>query len=239
MTRCDDLRHSLGAYVLGALDVDDAAAVRRHIQDCPECAAERDALSTLPGLLSLADGAEAAITEPLSAAFEERLLDAYARDNAVPPARRRIARLSPRRWRPRWLAAGAATVVAAAAAAFGFAVLGDDDDGGHHYDVSFRSVEAPGAKAHANLTGGGGGTTVHLWVSGLPRDKDAVYEVLCDAQMWTASAGTFRTDADGRAVVVLTTALRKGEYDAIRIVRRSHRADGRLVRQDMLAARLS
>jgi hypothetical protein len=57
--------------------------------------------------------------------------------------------------------------------------------------------------------------------------------------MWTASAGTFRTDADGHAYVVLTTALRKGEYDAIRIVRRAHRADGRLIRRDMLAAKLS
>jgi Putative zinc-finger len=238
MTQCDDLRQSLGAYVLGALDVDEAAAVRSHLQACPECAAERDGLSVMPGLLSLAGGAEAAINEPLSAAFEERLLDAYARDHAVPPARRRIARLSPHRWRPRWLAVGAATVVTAAAAAFAFVVVGDDE-GGRHYDVQFRSVDAPGASAHANLSGGEGGTTVHLWVKGLPRDKDAVYEVLCDAQMWTASAGTFRTDADGRAVVVLTTALRKGEYDAIRIVRRSHEPDGKLVRRDMLAARLS
>jgi hypothetical protein len=57
--------------------------------------------------------------------------------------------------------------------------------------------------------------------------------------MWTASAGTFRTDANGRAYVVLTTALRKGEYDAIRIVRRAHQSDGRLVRRDMLAAKVS
>jgi hypothetical protein len=80
---------------------------------------------------------------------------------------------------------------------------------------------------------------VHLSVSGLPRDEHAVYEVLCDAQMWTASAGTFRTDADGHAYVVLTTALRKDEYDSIRIVRRSHRSDGKLVLRDILTARLS
>jgi hypothetical protein len=239
MTRCDELRHSLGAYVLGALDVDEAAAVRRHLQDCPDCAAERDALTPLPGLLSLAGGAEAAVSEPLSPAFEERLLDAYARDHAAqPPRRRRIGGLR-RRVRPRWLTVGVATALTAAAAAFGVTVLSGDDDPTRHYDVAFRSVGAPGATAHANLTGGGGGTTVHLWVDGLPRDENAVYEVLCDAQMWTASAGTFRTDANGRASVVLTTALRKGEYDAIRIVRRAHRPDGRLVRRDMLAAKLS
>jgi hypothetical protein len=129
-------------------------------------------------------------------------------------------------------------VVTAAAAAFGFTVLGGDEDS-PRYEVAFRNVGAPGASAHANLLGGSGGTTVHLWVDGLPHDANAVYEVLCDAQMWTASAGTFRTDADGRAYVVLTTALRKGEYDAIRIVRRSHASNGKLVRRDMLAAKLS
>jgi anti-sigma-K factor RskA len=237
VTSCEDLRISLGAYVLGALDVDEAAAVRRHLQDCPECAAERDALTSLPGLLSLADGAEAAVSEPLSPAFEERLLDAYAREHANVPRRRRIGRLW-RRLPPRWVAAGATAAVAAVAALAGILFVGGDN-GARHYDVSFRSVGTSGASARANLESGDGGTTVQLWVKGLPRDDHAVYEVLCDAQMWTASAGTFRTDADGRAHVVLTTALRKGEYDVIRVVRRGHRADGRLVRQDILTARLS
>ena len=239
-THCDDLRQSLGVYALGALDPDDAAAVRRHLLECPECAAEADALQPLPGLLSLADGAAAAVNEPLSAAFEERLLDAYARDTAAPPPRRRRLGGVRRRLRPRWLAVGAATVVAAAAAVAGVAVLGNDDTTAPAgYDVAFRSIGGHGASGRANLEGGGSGTTVHLWVKGLPRDKDAVYEVLCDAEAWTASAGTFRTDAEGHAYVVLTTALRKNEYNAIRIVRRSHAPDGRLVRRDVLAAKLS
>ena len=239
MTNCDELRHSLGAYVLGALDVEEAAAVRRHLQDCPRCADERDALSPLPGLLSLAGGADAAVSEPLSPAFEERLLDAYARDHKVPPARRRIARLHPRRWRPRWVAVGVATLVAAAAAAFGLVTIGDDEGANGRYDVAFHSIDAPGAAGRADLIAGGGGTTLHLWVNGLPRDENAVYEVLCDAEMWTASAGTFRTDAQGHAYVVLTTAMRKGEYNGIRIVRRWHQPGGRLVRRPVLAARLS
>jgi Putative zinc-finger len=239
-THPDDLRQSLGAYVLGGLDPDEAAAVRRHLEECPECAAEADSLQSLPGLLSMADGAEAAVNEPLSPAFEERLLDAYARDTAGAPQRRRPLSGVRRRLRPRWLAVGAATAVAAAAAALGIVVLGDDDvSTPAGYDVAFRSIAAPGASGRANLEGGGSGTTVHLWVKGLPRDKDAVYEVLCDAEAWTASAGTFRTDADGHAYVVLTTALRKNEYNAIRIVRRSHAPDGRLVRRDVLAAKLS
>jgi hypothetical protein len=239
MTQCDELRHSIGAYVLGALDVDDAAAVRRHLQECPECAAERDGLVPLPGLLSLAGGADAAVTEPLSPAFEERLLDAYARDHADRPpsrisrVRRRLGR------RPRWVAIGAATAIAAAAAALAIVVVGGDDNVTRKYDVAFRSINSPGAAAHADLSGGNGGTTLQLWVKGLPRDKNAVYEVLCDAEMWTATAGTFRTDANGKAFVVLTTALRKGEYNGIRIVRRVHQPDGTLVKRAVLAAKLS
>lgn len=238
MTQCDELRHSLGAYVLGALDVDDAAAVRRHLQECPECAAERDALVPLPSLLSLAGGADAAVNEPLSPAFEERLLDAYARDHAAAPTPRRIGGLR-RKLRPRWIALGATAAAAAAAAVIAFTVFGAGGNGGRQYDVAFRSLSAPGAAAHADLSSSDSGTTLHLWVKGLPKDDHAVYEVLCDAESWTATAGTFRTDNRGKAVVVLTTALRKGDYDAIRIVRRQHEADGRLVVRDILAAKLS
>ena len=234
MTGCDDKRTELGAYVLGALEPDEAADIRRHLQECPDCAAERDALAPMPGLLSLAGGADAAVNEPLSPAFEERLLDAYAREHTDMP-RRHIGRL--RRWlRPRWLAVGATAVVAAAAAAVAIVVLGGEESGGN-YNVAFRNVGAPGATAQARLESSDSGTTVHLLVKGLP--KDAVYEVMCDAPMWTASAGTFRIGPDGRAYVVLTTAMRRGEYDAIRIVKRGHRADGKLLRMNILTARLS
>jgi hypothetical protein len=237
MTGCEDMRTDLGAYVLGALDGAEAAAIRRHLADCPECAAERDELSALPGLLSLAGGADAAVNEPLSAAFEERLLDAYAREHASVTRRRHLGRLH--RWlRPRWLAVGATTAVAAAAvAAFVFVVGGGEDE--RTYGVEFRNVAATTATARANLDSSDAGTTVDLWVRGLPQDDHAVYEVLCDAQMWTASAGTFRPSADGRAHVVLTTALRKGEYDSIRIVRNGRGPGGKYVKRAILSARLS
>ena len=117
--------------------------------------------------------------------------------------------------------------------------LQDLEEPARRYEVSFRNVSGPdAARAAANLESDEEGTEVHLWVSGLPA-REAVYEVLCDAEEWTATAGTFRTDATGKAYVVLTTALRKGEYNAIRIVRRGHRKDGTLVKRDVLTARLS
>jgi anti-sigma factor RsiW len=231
---CEHVRPEIGAYILGGLEADEAAAVRRHLETCPECSAEHDALAPMPELLSLAGGAEKAVAEPLSPAFEERLLDAYARDKATRPRRRLRWRMP----RPRWLAVGAVGA-AAAAAAIAVAVIGEEEEPTRSYQVSFQNVSGPQtASADANLESDDEGTEIHLWVRGLPAEN-AVYEVLCDAEEWTATAGTFRTDARGRGYVVLTTALRQGEYNAIRIVRRGHRKDGRLVKRDILTARLS
>jgi hypothetical protein len=103
------------------------------------------------------------------------------------------------------------------------------------YEVSFRNTAAaPGASAYAMLESAGEGTELHLYVRNLPRDPSVIYEVVCEAPTWKASAGTFRVGRDGRAYVVLNTAARRGEYDAIRVVRR-----GRDGARDVLHARLS
>jgi hypothetical protein len=232
---CEHLREAIGAHALGALDPDEAAAVRRHLEACAECAAEHDSLAPLPGLLSLAGGAEEAVAKPLSPAFEERLLDAFARDHAASP-RRRL------RWRPprrRWLAVGAVGVAAVAAALVGVQLAGEEQPE-PGYDVTFQNVGAPAhAVAKADLESSEEGTRLRLSIRGLPADEDAVYEVLCDAEAWTATAGTFRTDAEGHAYVIVTTALRRNEYNAIRIVRRGHRSDGSLYKRNVLTAKLS
>jgi hypothetical protein len=78
-----------------------------------------------------------------------------------------------------------------------------------------------GANGRVALEPKAGGTVVHLAVKGLPRNRDAVYEVRCEARDWSASAGTFRTDGRGHAYAVFHTAARPGEYERIRIVRRT------------------
>jgi predicted anti-sigma-YlaC factor YlaD len=221
---CEHVRHDLGGYVLGALEPAEATAVREHLTSCGQCAAEHARLAGLPELLALADGLHAGDAASPPAALEERLLDIVARDRAA-PARRRRAR------RP-WLA-GAAALAAVALAALVVALTGGED-AQTGYDLRLRPVGASAASARVRLEAVAGGTTVHLWVRDLPGDPGAVYEVRCDAPGWTASAGTFRVDTRGRAYVVLTTAARRGEYEAIRIVRREH---GRSV--PVLAADLS
>jgi anti-sigma factor RsiW len=207
---CHDLRHLVAAHVLGALDADEAAAVRAHVAACRDCATEHARLAPLPGLLTLASGAEAAAAEPPPAALEERILDAVARE----APRRRRHRL-PRLPRPAQLAGAGAAIAAVLAAAV---LLAGGDDAARGYPVEFlAAAAAPAAHGRAELEGRPDGTELHLWVRGLP--AKGVYEVHCDAAGWSASAGTFRVGADGRAYVVLTTAARRGEYDAIRVVR--------------------
>jgi anti-sigma-K factor RskA len=213
---CRDLRPLLGAYVLNALEADERALVEEHLRTCPACAAEYARLAPLPGLLTLAVPAGRASEEPLPPALEERLLDVVASE--LP--RRRAPR--PRWLRPRWRALTAATVVAAgvALAVVALATRG----GGPEYgpEIPLTATAAPhGAWADAELHASSGGTTVMLHVSGLPGNPAAVYEVHCDGPDWSASAGTFRVDRNGHAQVVLTTAARQGEYDHIRVLRRT------------------
>jgi hypothetical protein len=119
------------------------------------------------------------------------------------------------------LAAGMATAVAAAGVAALVLAGGDEPPG---YDVTLQAGAAvPRARAWAELRQVSGGTSLHLWVKGLPHDPKAVYEVHCDGPNWSASGGTFRVGPDGAGYAELTTAARRGEYDAIRIVRRGDR----------------
>jgi hypothetical protein len=232
MTGCGHIRLDLGGYVLGALEPDEAEAVREHLERCADCVAEHARLAALPGLLALADGLEGAPAEAPPQAIEERVLDAVARERGRParPRRRRA-------WRPRVLAAGAVAVAAAAVALF--VLTGDEEGSAPAYGVRLQPVAGSAASARAALESIPGGTAVHLQVDGLPGDPSTVYEVRCDAPGWTASAGTFRVDTRGKAYVVLTTAARRGEYDAIRVVRRSRDAQGKLNTTTVLEAQLS
>jgi hypothetical protein len=212
MTGCDHVRSEIGAYVLDALEPAEAEAVREHLARCSECAAEHARLAGLPALLALAEHMEDA--PPLTPAVEERVLDAVARE--APHSRRRRRRL--RLPTGRSLMAVAAVAAAAVLAIVVFA--GGSGDGGG-YELRLQPVAGASAAGRAELSSEPSGTTVKLWLRDLPPDPDVVYEVQCDAPGWTATAGTFRADTRGRAFVVLTTAMRRGEYDTIRVVRRS------------------
>jgi len=211
MTACEHVRQDLGGYVLGGLEPEEEAAVREHLATCSACAAEHASLAGIPTLLSLAGPmAEAG---PPAAALEERVLDAIASQRPRPAQRRR------RLWRPRVLVP-VATALAAVVLALVIAV-GGDDGAPSGFEVALQPVAGETASGRAVLESADAGIKMRLWVRGLPADPGIVYEVQCDAPGWSASAGTFRANSHGSAYVVLNTAARRGEYDAIRIVRRS------------------
>jgi len=211
MTGCDHVRPELGGYVLGALEPMEEAAVREHLATCSECAAEHAGVAGLPRLLALA--APMAEAGPPAPALEERVLDAIAgeRPHRAPPRRRRLPRAR--------VLVPASAFLAAVVVALVLVLSGDERTPG--FEVALQPVAGKTASGRALLASADAGITMRLWVRGLPRDPGIVYEVLCDAPGWSASAGTFRADSSGRAYVVLNTAARRGEYDAIRVVRRT------------------
>jgi anti-sigma factor RsiW len=219
----------LGAYVLGALGPADEERIRAHLDECPDCAAAYAELQGLPQLLDLAVVAGAGEEDPLPPAIEERVLDRFARERAPQPGPRR-------RWRPRFALgmggalAGAGVAVALLLGAFGFRAAPTTR---YHLALRPMGTTPVSATARVGLRSVENGTRVQLWVHDLPTRPGDVYEVLCSDKDWTASAGTFRTDAHGNAYVVLTTAAVRGHYDRIVVVRRSSGAT-----QPVMGARL-
>jgi hypothetical protein len=126
-----------------------------------------------------------------------------------------------------------AAALAVIAVALVIALGGGEESAPGGFEVALKPVAGATAKGRAVLASGDAGIKMQLWVRGLPRDPGIVYEVHCDAPGWSASAGTFRADSHGRAYVVLNTAARRGEYDAIRVVRRSRSSE-----TDVLQAKL-
>jgi hypothetical protein len=229
------VHEDLGAYVLGALDPESEARVRAHIAECADCRSAHTELAGLPALLDLAAVAEVGEEDPLPPAIEERLLDRFARERSVAKPRRR--------WRPR-IALGLSSALAGAAIAAAVLIvpLNFQANAGRpkpQYQLAFQRLAAApaAASARAALRTVPGGTVVRLWVSNLP--TSGVYEVYCDAPGWSAGAGTFKVDANGDAYVVLTTAVKRGHYDGIRIVRRAPNAKGDMSESAVLGAKLS
>jgi anti-sigma-K factor RskA len=224
---CTECRTLLGGYVLHALEPVEAEDVRRHLAICPACAAEHELLVGIPTVLDSAGAEETPVEEP-PPALEDAVLDRFAREHREhrdnqrePRSASLLQRLRKRLSRP--LPAALAGAVAAAAITAALLVLpGGSDHDGERYKASLAgSAAAPGATASADLTVLASGTNVRLSVRGLRGSPDTVYELWClrdDGEK--VSAGTFRTDASGRADVSLTTAAVPGEYHRLGVERR-------------------
>ncbi|MFG1861954.1 zf-HC2 domain-containing protein [Microbispora bryophytorum] len=122
---CEEVRISLGAYVLGALDAEETAEVEAHLDTCAACRAELAELSGLPPLLARvsAEDIERAAAPPrsvLDGVFADVLANALAdagsnpHAGAGPGTAPAVAASARRGRRSRVLLALAASVVVAA-----------------------------------------------------------------------------------------------------------------------------
>ena len=227
---CSECRTLLGGYVLGAIEPDEADAVRRHLAECAECAIEHDELAGVPVLLDMAGDDEVA-REPPPAALEEAVLDRFAREHPahhsdeprmpfwgwLEAARRRLTRPLPA------ALAGAAAAAAVTAAVLVLPGRAPHTAAGEAYQARLVGLaSAPNATASASLVTFDAGTRMRLHVRGLRSSPAAIYQLWCLRDDGVkVSAGTFRVDAGGRADVNLTSAAVPGEYHRLSVERSS------------------
>ena len=226
MTACHHVRAELGGYVLDALEPAEVESVREHLAQCPACAAEH-ARARRPALAAGArrraggeahgagrdrgaparrGGARAPVERPPAAPApapsSSRCARACSRPAASPP------RCSSRSCSPSRSAAASPRPA-------------------RGYEVAMKPVGGSGATATATLRS----------------VEERHHACTCRRPTWPAtrasstrscataaapptSAGTFRANAAGHAYAVLQTALRRGEYDVIRVVRKQRDMHG-------------
>ncbi len=102
----EEVRASLGAYVLGAMPPEEIAEVRSHILSCESCMQEADELAEAAASFSLSAG-----TAPLPPGFADEVLRSARGESVEVPLVAKRSRVS--RWR---LAAGVAAAVITVAA---------------------------------------------------------------------------------------------------------------------------
>jgi anti-sigma-K factor RskA len=223
MSGCRSHGELIGGYVLGALEPAEMEAMGRHLEACPACAAEAEAMGGLPRLLDRIEPAD--VPPPaLSPEVEEAVLDRYARERRRASEARRVRRGRLLRWAP----AGAA-LLAALVLALVLLPSGDDQDSTAYATVRLAASSGdarPRGVAYADAVPAG--TRVRLWARGLGPARGAVYELWCvrtDGR-WV-SGGTFGAGRDGRAQAELTAAVKPGDYHVMVVTQRSgRRAEG-------------
>jgi hypothetical protein len=170
------LRESLGAFVLGHLDADEAAAVRAHLDGCADCRAELDELASVVPALRGVDPAALDVPAAPPPDLGERILE-QAR------SQRRPHRRGPA------LAVAAAASIAVLAGGVGYVVGAAPDAAVPREDVAVQSL-APGVQASAVAIPHTWGVEITLDADGFTRG--AVYRVVVrDDAGRAVSAGEF------------------------------------------------
>jgi hypothetical protein len=152
----DEVRIALGALALGALDEEEAAAVRAHLGTCSDCQREYDELRGIPALLGLVSASEVVDGPQLpTAQGSERLLAQVAAERRAKQRRGVASRFA------------GALALAAAASVIGFVVAEGAAEEVEQPDFTLANTdEATGVWAQVALSERGWGTDIELEMSG-------------------------------------------------------------------------
>jgi len=172
---CREIRHSLGVYVLGAIDPAERAQVDEHLATCADCREELASLAGLPALLRRVPTAEAerlAVADPADPAAAEP-----SADEMLPSLLARTAQTRRvRRWRELAAAAAVAVLALGAGAAGATALASGSSPSGTHAQAAAKHTwhtvsgvdSVTGAILTVKYASMPWGTTMTAHVSGIP-----------------------------------------------------------------------
>ncbi|MDP5228642.1 MULTISPECIES: zf-HC2 domain-containing protein [Arthrobacter] len=177
----EEMRLSLGAYILGGLDAEETRAVEAHLATCAECRAEAEGFEMLPALLDAVPVSRAMALAPAEAPVEA----------VAPPvllakvrARRRVNRL-------RW---GAAAAAVAAAALVGGVALGPVVNPAGPIAVPAPAVTQPAPVARYTLSSADG---VQVDVALVRKNWGTELELSCHGMLGEGVYSVWVSNADG------------------------------------------
>jgi hypothetical protein len=203
---CDSVeRLSLGAYVLGALDPTERAAVEAHLSRCASCREELAKLAAMPGLLSRVRVEDLIEPEPPpSPAATDRLIE---RLRSARRARRRLG-----------AAVGAVGLAAVVVAVIVLGTGGSDVKQPSNGAASISAANArTGVGASFGLRSAPWGTAVRVRLRGVP-PKTRCKLIAYSRGGRREVAGTWRATYDGTADVQAATAIPRNRLAAFEVV---------------------
>jgi hypothetical protein len=204
---CDrQVRTSLGAYALGALDPSEIAVVDAHLTQCPGCRDELAQLADVTGLLALVPPDAAAVLDGAAPGTRELL------------PRRRAATQGGRRTGQRRALAAAVGLAVLMAAALGIASLtGDGGSRDPGILTTHAANSATKVSARAVLHDHRWGTAMTLRLRGVrPHERCRLIVVARDRTRETAA--TWRANYEGEATAGGATSIQLREIALLQVI---------------------
>jgi hypothetical protein len=208
---CRVWRERIGALVLGQLGPHERAATEAHLEGCPDCRAEADALAPMAAVLRRADPERLAPTPSPPPGLPDRIARRIAAERRK--ARRRRVRLG--------LGLAAAAAAATAAVLLALSLTGSPNTGQPVQTVGFRHLPKD-VSVSASLAPRPWGSDVHLYVRGFrPGTLCTVW--LRDENGVRIPAGSFRYVYAGEAdAMELSSGIDPPHVTAIGLKAGSH-----------------